>query len=67
MQHFRFKFTLIYLLHVLFVLKVEGNFEKKKKVVSKDPKHVIFFIYSIYIDVFEWLIIISVTFRKGKF
>jgi len=24
-----FKFTLIYLLHVLFVLKIEGIFEKK--------------------------------------
>jgi len=41
-----FKFILMYLLHVLFVLKIEGHFWKEK-VNSKEMKDVIFFIYSI--------------------
>jgi len=41
-----FKFILIYLLHVLFVLKIKGIFEKEKS-NPKVLKDVVFFIYSI--------------------
>jgi len=41
-----FKFILIYLLHVLFVLKIEGIFEEKKS-SPKVLKWVVFLIYSI--------------------
>jgi len=41
-----FKFILIYLLHVLFILKIEGIFEKEKA-SPKMLKGVVFFIYSI--------------------
>jgi len=41
-----FKFILIYLLHVLFVFKIEGIFGKEK-VSPKVLKEVVFFIYSI--------------------
>jgi len=40
-----FKFILIYLLHVLFVLKNEGIFGKRKSQLKK-VEMVIFFIYS---------------------
>ena len=41
-----FKFILIYFLHVLFVLKIKGIFEKEKA-STKVLKEVILFIYSI--------------------
>jgi len=41
-----FKFILIYLLHVLFVLKLRA-FLERKKVSPKELKEVVFFIYSI--------------------
>ena len=41
-----FKFILIYLLHVLFVLKIEGIFENRKS-QSKRVESSFFFIYSI--------------------
>jgi len=44
-----FKFILIYLLHVLFVFKIEGIFEKRKD-SPKELKEVVFFIYNIDID-----------------
>ena len=41
-----FEFTLISLLYVLFILKVEGNFGKDKT-SSKEVKYIIFFIDNI--------------------
>jgi len=38
-----FEFTFIYLLYVLFVLKIEGNFERRKNQSNKS-KETIFFI-----------------------
>jgi len=40
-----FKFILIYLLHVLFVLKINDVFEKKNP--TQKLKEIVFFIYSI--------------------
>ena len=47
-----FKFILIYLLHVLFVLKIEGIVGKRKISPKEMKKGVIFFIYSI--NKFNW-------------
>jgi len=42
-----FEFNLIYLLYVLFVLKIEGNFGKRKKSIQKKSK-TCYFLYFFY-------------------
>jgi len=44
-----FKFILIYLLHVLFVLKIKGIFEKRKSQPNKTNWKELFSLYIVYI------------------
>jgi len=45
---FKFIFIFIYLLHVLFVLKINGHYLKEKRQPKKAENGICFFIYILY-------------------